>query len=336
MIVRKFISDSHFLPAFVILWAIFIWSDGFVFFNDAKFKVIENPAPFYYFINLLFKGTYLINVIVAFVIVVVQAFMLNNLFTSKSLLERNSYLPSLFYITFMGFSFEMFGITPALFANFFLIIALDKILDVFNEEKVFLEVFNSGLLIGIASMFYFPVFILYLFLIVALAVYFLINLRGMLSSFLGFITPAFFIAVYYYLFDKIEEKADAYFSNIHLFTVFKQDFSPFFYWFWIYVIFFGLIAFYRVFVRYVAGKPVRIRKRFNVLVYFVLIASVSYIFIQDFYIEHFAIMVIAISPVFAVYFQEIRRKFWKESIFTLLIIIILLGKLSRLGYIHFL
>ncbi len=336
MIVRKFISENHLIPAYLVLWAFLIWSDGFLFYKYSEFQVVENPPPFYNLINLIFSGTYFINVLVAFIIVIVQAFMLNNLFTSKGLLERNSFLPALFYITFMGYSSQMFGITPALFANFFIIIALDKIFDVYNEEEVFLEVFNSGLLLGIATLFYIPVFVFYIFLVIALAVYFLISLRGVLASLLGFITPAIFTWVYYYLTDNLEYNVNLIFSEFSVFDVFSVEFSTFHYIFWMFVLFFGIIAFIKVFVNYVSGKPVRIRKRFSVLLYFIFVTVISYLFIQDFFIEHFAILVIAISPVFAVFLQEIKRKFWKEAIFTILILIILLGKLMHLGYINFL
>ena len=336
MIIKRFTSESHFLPAYVVLWALVLWLDGFINFRNIEFFISENSAPLYRLTYLAFVHAPFVSTLVAFVFLLVQAFMLNNLFASKSLIDRNSYLPALFYITFMSFSFEMLGFHPVLFANFFLIIALNKIFDVYNENEVFLEVFNSGLLIGLATMFYFPAFVFFFFLLVALAVYFLINLRGVLAALFGFATPMLYIGVYYYLTDNLSEQVEIYTEGIRLLSVFSYNFPAYFYIFYSLVFLIGLSALAKLYLSYSRGKPVRIRKRFTALGYFIFFAVHSYLFVRDFPIKHFGIMAIAISPVFAVYFQEIKKRNWKEGLFTLFIIMIILEKLSGLGYVHFL
>ncbi len=335
MIVKKFISGNRFLPAFLVVWSLFLWADAFLFYKEVSFSVTEKPAPLYELVILIFRNLAFINVMTAFVFVVVQAFMVNNLLTSKNLVERNSYLPALLYVTLMSFSFNMFGLNPVIFANFFIIIALDKIFDVYNEEEVFLEVFNVGLLIGIATLFYLPSFVFYLLLLVALAVYYLINIRGFLSSLLGFLTPAFFIGVYYYMSDQFDNRLEMFIENIQVFQVFSYKFSNYVLIFMAFLFLVSLFAFVKTYATYVNGKPVRIRKRFTVIAYFVLFSLLSYLFVFDFPVEHFAIMTIGLSPVIAVLFQEIRRKSIKEIIFSLIVILIIMGKLNYLGYLHF-
>lgn len=335
MIIKKFISGNRFLPAYLVLWALVLWFDAFVFYKQTSFVIPENPAPLYELIIFVFSDVAFLNVLVAFVFVIVQAFMINNLLTSKNLVERNSFLPALIYVTLMSFSFKMFGLNPVLFANFFIIIALDKIFDVYNEEEVFLEVFNVGLLIGVASLFYLPAFVFYLLLLAALAVYFLIRLRGFLSSLLGFMTPWFFTVVYYYLSDQLSGWIETFFDSLVLFKLFSYNFQLFSEVFFIFIALISIVALFRTYTFFVKGKPVRIRKRFTVLAYFILFSVLSSFFVVESFTEHFAMILIGLSPVIAVMIQEIKRRYIKELIFSLIVMLIIAGKLNYFGYVHF-
>ena len=328
MLIHKFRKYQFSTPLVLLLTGLVLWLDGFILYSQLSISLAE-AAPLYNLVGRLFKDYPLLNVSLAFVFLYFQAFMVNQLATSKNLIDRQSFLPGFLYLVLMSSSFEMLSLHPVLFANFFLIIALNKILNVYDEKEVMLEVFNVGMLISIAGLFYFPALTFFLLLIIALGIYFLANLRGIIASIFGLLTPFLFLGVYYYLRDMLALKTEELISGFGLFRLFQQDFSAFSK---VYGLFLGLLAvftFLKLF-QYLGDKPVRIRKRYTVLMYFFLVSLVSVLFVTHYFKVHHGLLMLPLSTVFAVFFQEIRRKAWAEVFFSLMIFLILAGKFARL------
>jgi hypothetical protein len=262
---------------------------------------------------------------------IIQAYMFNRVITDKGLVDRNSQLPALFYIVLMSNSFSLMGLHAIWFANFFLIISLDKIFDVYSEDDVFLEVFNVGFFISIASLFYLPSLWFVLLLISSLFIYYLVNIRGILAAIIGFFTPFLFVSIYYFWYDKLAEKITEFFSLQILISEFSlSDIVPIG---WASVGVIGTVALVAILRTYLGGlrdKPVRIRKRFHVLLIYFIIALITIPFAGKQVYLHQAVIMPPLAAILAYFFQENKRIFWNEFFFTLLILLILVGKLARL------
>lgn len=329
MLIGKFKSNQPLLYGLLVVIAVFLWIDGFLQYDQLGTDT-SYGAPLYTPIAAFFDQYRLLNVLLSFVFMLVQAFMLNRIIAGKNLVERNSLLPALMYIVLMSSSFALMGMHPVLFANFFLIIALDKIFDVFSEEDVFLEIFNVGLFISIAAMFFFPALWFILLIISALVIYYFVNVRGFLASIIGFFTPWMFLAVYYYWFDRLDEK----FAELSLMQwsvlSFSLELTPFG-WTSLSVIgVISLVAVVRIFFGGMLDKPIRIRRRYQVLLTSLGIALLSVFLSGKPEPWHHGVILLPLSGILAGFFQENKKKFWNELFFTLLIILIVLGKLTRL------
>jgi hypothetical protein len=329
MLIRKFKSNNPFLFVSLILLAIVLWIDGFLFYEQVSLDY-ENAAPLYIPIARLFDTYRFWSVLLSFLFLLLQAFMFNRIITDKNLVDRNSHLPGLVYIVLMSNSFTLFGLHPVLFANFFIILALDKIFEVYNEENVYLEVFNVGFLISMASLFYIPV-VWYIVLVVsALLIYYLLNPRGILAAIIGFVTPYVFVALYYFWFDRLVEKMDEIWEFHKPLALFSMHFTLFAK---LAIAVFGLvslIAFVRIYLGPSLDKPVRIRNRFHVLLVHFILAAVSVFFASEYLQVHHAMIMLPLAAILAVYFQQSKKVFWNELLFSLLIMVILIGKLVRL------
>ncbi len=329
MLIQKFRKYQFSTPLVLLLSGLVLWLDGFILYSRVNIS-LEEAAPLYNLVGGLFKNYPLLNVSLAFVFLYFQSFMVNQLVTSKNLIDRQSFLPGFLYLVLMSSSFEMLSLHPVLFANFFLIIALNKILEVYDEKDVMLEVFNVGMLISLAGLFYFPALVLFILLIIALGIYFLANLRGVIASLLGFLTPFLFLGVYYYWRDVLALKFEELFSGFGVFHIFRQDFSAFSKVYGVFLVVLAFFAFLSLVFRYLGDKPVRIRKRFTVVLYYFMVSVVSAFFVTHYFDVLYGLFMLPLSIVLAVFFQEIKRNVWAEVLFSLMIFLIVAGKLARL------
>ncbi len=328
MLISVFKTSRVYLPVLLIAVTFVLWIDGFWFYKET-IVIEDNRAPFYNIIADFFESYKFLNVLLAFIFLILQAFMLNNVITLKNLVDRHSFMPGFIYAVLMSSTFDMFSFNPVLVANFFFILILNKIMDVFNEDKVYFEIFNVGLLVGVASLFYFPAILFILLAIIALFVYYLVSLRAVLATLIGFFTPFFFLCLYYFLIDELH----------NCFTLFSDIFSTCFIlnietgmFLRTYLIVYALVALIavlKVFLSVIRDRPMRIRKRYNILFYFFLISLVSVFFTPDNQILHLGLINIPLAGILACFFHSTRKKLWNELLFILLIIFLLLAKFDR-------
>jgi len=329
MLIGKFKTNQPFLFAVLLLIAVFLWIDAFLTFNSVSL-IEENAAPLYIWIAVFFNEYRFWSVLLSFIFMIIQAIMFNRVIAGRNLVDLNSQLPALFYIVLMSNNFSLMGLHPIWFANFFLIIALDKIFDVFSEEEVYVEIFNVGFLISLASLFYIPALWFILLLISALIIYYLVNIRSILASIIGFVTPYMFVALYYYWFDKLEERSAELLNFRSLLSDFSLSFTPLA-WASIGVIgIIALVAIFRIYIGGLSDKPVRIRKRYHVLLAYFIIAAITVPFAGEMMHVHQGLLMLPLAAIMAGFFQESKKTFWNELFFTLLIFLIIVGKLTRL------
>ncbi|MFW5724896.1 MAG: DUF6427 family protein [Bacteroidota bacterium] len=329
MIIGKFKNNHPFTLTLLVIVALALWLDGF-FLHQHTSLPQANHAPLYTLLVGFFEQNTLLSVVLSFLFMIAQAFMFNAIVTDKNLVERNSKLPALMYIVLMSSSFNLFGMHPVWFANFFMLIALSKMFEVFREEAVFIEIFNVGFFISLASLFYFPALSLILLFIASLIIYYLVNLRALLASLIGLGLPYIFVALYYYWFNRLQEQWDTFARLPFDAGLSSMQFVPFG---WVSIIiigFIGIIAITRLYLGTLRDKPIRIRRRYNVLLVYLLISIASVAFAGKHTIFHHGIIMLPLAGILAGFFQVNNRKMANEILFTILLLLIVVGKLARL------
>lgn len=324
MIIGKVKTNQPFMFSLLLIIAVALWTDGFFLFGKTSLPT-ENMAPFYSIIVHLLGPYKLTGTLMSFFFMIIQAWMFNRALTDKNLVDRNSKLPALIYIVLMSSHSSLIGLQPLWFANFFLILALDKIFDVFRDEAVFIEIFNVGFLISLASLFYYPALAFILLIISALLVYYLTNIRAILASVMGFMLPWLFVALYYYWTDSIAEQ-------LQVLTTVNFDLAIFSwttgYWSWIRLIataLTGLIAISSIYLGGLRDKPVRIRKRYQVILVYLLISLLALVFTGNLTTIHAGIILLPLAAIVAIFFQENRNNLLNEILFSILLLIAITG-----------
>src|SRR6185503_18765652 len=75
----------------------------------------------------------------------------------------------------------------------------------YKKEAALALIFDAGLLVSIASLFFFPYIVFILFIIAALMILRPFNLREYLMAILGLLVPYYFIGVYFFWYGKLPE-----------------------------------------------------------------------------------------------------------------------------------
>jgi hypothetical protein len=329
MIIGRF-KSNHPLMIFVLLFAsLLLWMDGFFFYEQTSYPVSAS-APLYNLFSGFFNTYKGLSVFLSYLFMLIQAVMINRVITDKNLVDRNSWLPALMYITLMSSSFGLFGMQPVWFANFFLIIALDRMFEMYNDEVVNIEIFNVAFFISIASLFYLPALFFFFFILVTLIIYFILRVREILAALTGLILPYLFLALYFYWTDVLFEKVN-HFTQTGLDTTrILGQITPYG---WVFLLVLGLMALIAIMKTYfgtVRDKPIRIRRRYQVVMAFLLVSVASYMLAGEQAEIHYAVIMLPLSAVLAGFFQDNKRKTFNEILFTLLIVLIALGKMVRL------
>jgi hypothetical protein len=125
--------------------------------------------------------------------------------TYYRILTKVAYVPAMSYLLTSSLLVEFTLLTPALFANTFLLLAVSKILATYKKDKALALIFDAGLLISIASLFFLPYIIFFLFIIASLTVLRPFNLREYILAALGLLVPYYFIGVYFFWNGKFRE-----------------------------------------------------------------------------------------------------------------------------------
>lgn len=142
----------HFL--LVPFMAIALWLRSFVHSTIFPFYTGEDTMILYQPIKYLLGTNHLANNITALLFIILLAFLILKLNYQYAFIRLRTFLPpSLFVIITSGIP-EMHAMHPVYPAALFLIIAIDRIFDSYEKEKIHSNAFDAGIFLAIGSLFY--------------------------------------------------------------------------------------------------------------------------------------------------------------------------------------
>lgn len=292
MLVRFFRKTAWYSPILFVLIGVVLWSD--VLLTPVKaINTITDPAgPLFELLRPLFEQYQMLTVLASMILLMIQSNVVNNVAVSKGFTERYSLLPGLMYMLLMCSTTVMVAPHPVLFANTFLIPAMGKLFDVYDEQHYIKEIFNIGFLISVAGLFYYPALTFILALIISIFMYYIVNLRTLIAAFVGLLTPFVFISAYFYLRDVFNLWIENVRIVIQPFLIFEIETDIYQKAFIALLALLSFFAFFRLQVIYKTSKPIRMRKRITILLLFFLISVVSFLLAVDYITVHYGMLAI--------------------------------------------
>ncbi|QQL48814.1 DUF6427 family protein [Mucilaginibacter ginkgonis] len=258
-----------------------------------------------------------INILLAALLVYGQALLVNYVANFYNLLGRPSFLPALMFVVASSIFTPFLILSPPLICNFLVIWMIFKMLALYKADNANALGYDLGMLVAVGSLIYLP-FIYFMVLVwIAFIIFRPFNIREWLSTILGYITIFFFLAVYYYMTDRIDS-----FFNIWLPLGTKLPTSivikQYTYVLLIPVAVFFFLSFTKISALYYKSY-IHSRKGLILMVLIFLIAGLSFYVKAEFRLSHFLLCALPTAIFFAYYFLYAKWKWFYETLFLLFV-----------------
>jgi len=328
MLIRIFKQGTARNSVWLIILGLALWADA-IFFARPALPDANDAAPLYQIVIILLQNLPLLNVLLGLALLIAQMFIINGMCYNYNLLGKSSWLPGFFYLLLMSSHPNYLFLTSGLAANFFLLIAIDRMFLLFEKKDPALEVFNVATLISMAGLFHYSMFLFVFWLMVVIVVYFLPSVRTFASAITGIGFPLVFLVAWYFLNLQLEEEFVRFTERFDPGFLFEESLS-------LYekILLFSLagittVALFALLTGKIGEKINRVRNRTASIVYFLIFAVVSLLFFQSEIEASHNIIAIPIAVFFAMFFQSIKRIWIADLLVYLFLGLIVFGKLQQ-------
>ncbi|SKB66387.1 DUF6427 family protein [Daejeonella lutea] len=259
----------------------------------------------------------LTNIYVAAFLIFVQALLFNWIVNSYNLLGKSTYLPALLYISAGSLFTPFLILSPALFCNFLLLWMLERFLSIYKRDEVRSVMYDLGMIVALGTLIYFPFIAMLPLLWISLIIFRPFNWREWLAVITGFITIFFFLGVFYYWNDSLDQ---FYRIWLPLTSKFPTNLRINFYDTLVLlpvaaILVLGFFQLQKNFFRSV----VHLRKSFQLLFFMFIIGLVSFYLKEDLRLYHFLLCAPPAAVLMAYYFVHAGKVWLYESMFLVLV-----------------
>ena len=221
------------------------------------------------------------------------------------------------YVTVSALLVPFLILSPPLICNFLILWMIDKILSFYKNENAKTTAFDLGMIVGIGTLIYFPYIYMFLAVWIGMVIFRAFNWREWVGVLIGFVTIFFFLAVYYYWNNRLEQ-------FYHIWTPLGRSFpnqiqfNYYNYLILIPVIAIFILGFLRVRKNYFKSY-IQVRKSFQMLTIVFFIAALSFYVKENFRVSHFLLCAVPSAIVFAYYFLYATKRWFYELLYLLLV-----------------
>jgi hypothetical protein len=313
------------------LLGILLWLPGFIHPSPPAEMVY---MPFYSGLDIFLRAHPLTSVTLGFIFSLGEAFLLNYIIHEHHILIKRSWLPALLFIVLSACTPGLLWLHPEHIAGVFLLGALHFLIGTYRMDKAFGQVFNAGILIGIAALFYLPSIVFLVFAIAAILILRPFIWREWIILILGSTIAPIYAGVYFFWHDQLRAVT----QNMVLAPIHHRDFFlklPSEYYFLTAMI--GLLLFVAA-GRFLSGagtSTLKTKKGISVMIWFLLFSAIAILPAQNFAVAGFIFAIYPLALFISNYFLVARRIWLAESIFLLLLASILFSYAMNLEWIVF-
>ncbi len=174
-----------------------------IFLYPRALPISPGDGPLYHLITAWLNSPdeWYISGLLSFSLLYVHALIITNLVNEHRMTTRATFLPGMAYILITSLIPEWNYLSPALIASTFILLSISQLFSLYNVSAGNSKIYNSGLLLGLASYIYYPSLGFVLSVITGLLILRAFKLNEILLFLIGILTPAYLLAVYLFLTD---------------------------------------------------------------------------------------------------------------------------------------
>jgi hypothetical protein len=324
MLLRIFKGTGPGVIFLIIVILITIWISAIL--NQRlhpRFIYETDPMPLYGLMKLVIHNSHNLGVILSFLMVSLMAFLMVNFNTTVFFINERTFLPAVIYIMFGGFFPDHQLLNPVLPASIFLILAIIRIMDGYHKTGTAYNYFDAGILISTGSLFYANLIWFGLLVMIGIALLRTGNLKEIIISILGLLTPYLITFSLYYVIGK-DVGALIKLLGDNLFT--RATYYPFPRLTIVALIFSGALILFSIIqlLKHMNTKKIKSRKTFSLMIWIFLISIIVYFALPSASVEIVWLTSIPVSYFLTHYFVSVKKKLVPEILFSLLFVFILL------------
>lgn len=293
-----------------------------MFLFPSSFSIPEVKEPLSALVLGLLGRSHYLAAISSVLLVFVQGLIVNQMVNSTKLLGRSNYVSALLYILCASMFTDMLYPGPGLLANTFVALVMLSLSDLWKQQRAFMEIYDVGFLIALASLFYTPVLAMLLLMYIALGTLRSFNWREWMIALLGVITPYFLMGTYYFMIDGLQGFLQQQFGGMFSFSGMQfqaglsvQVIGP-------YVLLLLLLAAWYLQASYLKSQ-IQVRKFLILLVWALIILFFSFLLSDGLELKHFVIISVPLSVILSYYLLHFKKQRFAEVIHVILVLLIL-------------
>jgi len=175
-----------------------------VFWIGSFFQVIPESTNPTFVYSLIYDGLAAYPVysrIFGFVAVVFLVFFTNRIFNANDFYSKENAVPAIALVIMLGAWSGFHFFSPIFISMAFLLMAIHRILRIYHQKSILRELFDASFLIGMASLFYYPLALFALSIYGFLFISRSFNFREAILPLIGLSTAFYFLGVVFFYFN---------------------------------------------------------------------------------------------------------------------------------------
>ena len=309
MLIGVFKSNRKILNGLAILVLLLLWTPAFL---------SDTVHP-----KLLSTDLRWLDLILMILLLSIQSIYLNFVVSEYKLVKDNSHLTSLIYILLNSCFIWLFKLNEVVLANTVVLLALHQLFRIYATKNAFSISFSIGFLFSLVGLIYFPMSPYFLLFWIVLIFTTTPTWRDFIVSFIGLCTPLAYFLVYkfivggLFLLDVNNYIRNVFVVNWENFTIYNQLFV---------LVLLFIICLATVNYFGVIGKAVVKTSKMLVVVLLMLAFGLMSLFLnQNDFLATFLMSSIPLTIMIASFFQNLKKVWLAEILFTLLLVTAVLG-----------
>lgn len=326
--IKLFRSSRFSSIVVIVLIALLAWF--WPLWEGVKYTFLFDTVsmPFYSFVAQLLSGYDLLSHLLTLLLIFSISVYLLRINEKFIIIRQRSYMPILFLMLVTSAMFPLQRLNPAVFAAFFIVLALDHIFACYQKKDALDNIFRAGISIGIATFFYAPVLVIAPILFISIILLRSADFREWIVATLGLFLPFLFYIFALFLLDKPISAIFSQFAiNMHTNSYMAIDFAiPI-----IFVVCIGLplVSSLVYLVPSMAQQKISVRKFQIINLWLLLLSVAAFIAIPSSYYEVIYIAAIPASFLLTNFFINVRINIFTRILFWLTIICLVLTQVAH-------
>ena len=321
MILKFYKSDKLTVLVSLPIIGILLWLPGLLNPSVVNFS---NASPLFQWVCNI--GSPFFSTVIALIIIVISALILNRVINNNEIFNRNTFLPALIYLITMSAIKEHQVLSPIVISNLFWILAFRRLFNISRQVPCKKEVFDATVLMLFGGLFYFPSILMVALVWIALKILRPFVWREWVIPFFAFVVFGAYWIVALIWGDTLNNWADYFTFDSEQFSSINLTIS------WPYYILLGVvlvlvgISGYEV-IRQSKGSSLRFRKIIFFFLFIIILTIAILSLVQYFSNENVYALVgaVPLSLLITFYFNYAKKEWLSQLFFYTIFISILVN-----------